>query len=334
MNRSVRRLVGVSVLAPAAALAVAAAPALAAPGPSTTLLYDAYTGAAPVTQHLPPSVTGTAGQAAEHATLTADGLIGDAPGGTDVRTARCDLDPGKALHGGAGLADAPLSAVEKAPRDVLSQRECLRSASRASESAKASPGPVGGTPDLGDLSGITGDGLGGLLGGGLVNGPGSASRTRAAKANPPPFPEMGGASGLGVLPGGGSMGDVDTALGNGLAGLTGSAPQNGRLAESPVSMALTDLPGTLAKMSPAGLPVGGTLFPPAGRSARPKPADDLVGQANGLVDDAGATLDRPEGGVGKVVNVLKANERAATADRPVSLLDSSGLDLPGVPGLD
>src|SRR5690606_3163099 len=62
MNRSVRSLLGASVLVPAAALAVAAAPAHAAPpGPSTTLLYEAYAAAAPVGRVLPENVTMAAG---------------------------------------------------------------------------------------------------------------------------------------------------------------------------------------------------------------------------------------------------------------------------------
>ena len=156
MNRSVTRLLSVAVLAPAAVLAGAAAPAAAAPGPSTTLLYDAYAQAEPVTGKLPPSVAGTAGPAAERATRTIDGLLGEAPGGTEVRTAhRCVDVNGLGVNKAAG----------KAPLDVLSKADCLGAASRVGRpvATKARPRPAGGAGDASGLGILPGGvGLGSL----------------------------------------------------------------------------------------------------------------------------------------------------------------------------
>lgn len=303
MNRSVRSLLGASVLVPAAALAVAAAPAHAAPpGPSTTLLYETYAAAAPAGRALPENVTMAAGQTAEMATLTVDGAIESAPARTGSRTARCSLDPSRTIGDGAGadLPGIPPTTGGKNPVSALAEDACLGAGRLADHRAERDvrPLPLGG-------GGIGG----GLLGGGL---PGGAQ----------------GPGGDLSLPGAGV--------------LTGA-----RRADSPLSMDLAHLPATLAGASPAGLPLGRILFPPAARISRPGPAGDVVGQAGGPVGEAGtgledaviggAGLDAREEGVGKVVKVLKARERAAKpGDGPVSLLDSPGLGSPGLgsPGLD
>ncbi|TDE37348.1 hypothetical protein [Actinomadura sp. 6K520] len=234
MNRSVKSLLSVSVLVPAAALAVAAVPANAATGPSTALLYESYAAAAPVARALPEPVTRTAGQTAEQATHKVDGVL-------------------RSTGAGPGL--------------------------------RANPDPLGNALPTGDLGGLSQSVLGNV--------------------------------GLGQALGGGGLG-----------------LREARRAESPVSLLMTDVPSMLGAASPAGLPVGTTLFPPNERAAQPGPADDLLGQADGVVDQAGGELDGAGNSVGKVVHVLKARERAATkGDDAVSLLDSSGLELPAVPGL-
>ena len=108
----------------------------------------------------------------------------------------------------------------------------------------------------------------------------------------------------------------------------------------PVSMALpaADEPGlasALGSARPGGLPVGGVLFPVRDRRAAPGPSDDVLGQANGIVNQAGGSLDQTEQGVGRVVNVLKAKERRRTrpADGPLSMPDASALGLPPLPGI-
>ncbi|TDC84733.1 hypothetical protein [Actinomadura sp. 7K507] len=246
MNRSVKSLLSVSVLAPVAALTVAAAPASAAPGPSTTLLYESYAAAAPVARTLPEPVTQTAGQTAELTTLTVDSALGS-----------------------ASRADG-------------------RSA------AKALPVPAGGAGEaLGGAGDLPGTALGSLdgVGAGVGNS------------------KLGGLPGAQALPG-------------------------ARHTQAPLSMPLADVPSTLADAEPAGLPVGTTLFPPTGRSAQPGPADDVLGQANGAVNQVGTALDETENGVGQTVEVLKARDRVGGADEgPVSLLNSAGLELPSAPGL-
>lgn len=292
MNRSVRSLLGASVLVPAAALAVAAAPAHAAPpGPPTTLLYEAYAAAAPVGRVLPENVTMAAGQTAELATLTVDDAIESAPARTGSRTARCSLDPSGTIGDGAGvdLPGIPLTTDRKSPVSALAGDACLGAGRLADRRAERDvrPSPLGG----------------GGIGGGLLD-------------------DVRGAGGDLSLPGAGV--------------LTGA-----RRADSPLSMDLAHLPAALAGASPAGLPVGRVLFPPAARISRPGPAGDVVGQASGLVGEAGTGLedavlggtglDASEEGVGKVVKVLKARERAAKpGDGPVSLLDSPGPDSGGL----
>ncbi|MGP4022791.1 hypothetical protein [Actinomadura sp. 3N407] len=304
MNRSVRNLLSISVLAPvAAAFAVAAAPANAAPGPSTTLFYESYAATAPAARTLPEPVTEVAGQTAELTTGAVDGALQSAPAGTGFRQAGCTLDPGKAVnsHAGTRLPETPLIVPGQTPVGGLAKGDCLGSASRGDlrSAGDALPVPSG---DSGELPGNAGD-LPGRLLGNLTN--------------------LGGALNTGSL--------------GGLAG-GGTALPNGRYAEAPLSMPLPALPSTLGSAQPAGLPVGTTLFPPAGRRARPGPADDVLGQANKAVNQAGAGLDKTESSVGQVVEVLKARERVAARadgplDGPVSLLDPSGLGLPGVPGL-
>ncbi|MEU8799273.1 hypothetical protein [Spirillospora sp. NPDC048819] len=292
MNRSVRNLLSVSVLAPvAAAFAVAAAPANAAPGPSTELFYETYAAAAPVAQTLPEPVTILAGQTAEKTTGMADGVLRGAPAGPGLRSARCTLNPGKAVNSDAGtsLPETALMVPEKTPLGALPKGDCLRSAPRTDRrpAADALPVPPGTVNDLSETL-------------------------------------LGNVTNLGGLPGG------RTAL------------PNGRYAEAPLSTVLPSLPSALGSVLPAGLPAGTTLFPSAARHTRPGPADDVLGQANKAVNQAGLGLDETESGVGHVVQVLKAQDRVAgpvdgpldgPLDAPVSLLDASGVGLPGAPGL-
>ncbi|MEO3823200.1 hypothetical protein [Actinomadura sp. B10D3] len=80
MNRSTIKMLSACALAPVvAAFAVAAAPANAAKGPATTLLYDTATGAAPVTGTLPAPAVNRAGQVAETGTGAVDGILRAAP---------------------------------------------------------------------------------------------------------------------------------------------------------------------------------------------------------------------------------------------------------------
>ena len=290
MNRSVKSLLSVSVLAPVAALALAAAPADAAPGPSTTLLYESYAAAAPVAQTLPEPVTQAAGQTAEMTTLTVDGALEAASAGPGARAARCTLNPGKAANSNAGtsLPDTPLASLDQPPLSVLPKGGCLAPAARAEgrSAANALPVPSSGAGEalggIGDVPSTASGSLGGLKAG-LNN------------------TKLGRLPGTSVLPG-------------------------GRRTGAPLSMPLADVPGTLSEAEPAGLPVGTVLFPPAGRSAQPGPADDVLGQANGAVNHVGTALDETENGLGQTVQVLKARDRVGgVADGPVSLLTSSGL---------
>ncbi|MFI0486838.1 hypothetical protein [Actinomadura sp. 9N215] len=91
----------------------------------------------------------------------------------------------------------------------------------------------------------------------------------------------------------------------------------------------------LGSAQPGGLPVGSTLFPPAGRHARPGPSDDdLLGQANNTVNQVGGEIDKTENGVGSVVHVLKARQRVAKpADGPLSMPGAPGIGLPNLPGI-
>ncbi|NKZ08081.1 hypothetical protein [Actinomadura latina] len=247
MNRSARVLLGVAALAPLAALAVAAAPANAAPGPSTAFLYDTAAAAYPVTRTLPDPVVRTGGQTAETVTGAVDGVLRAAPGTSRVRPGadRCKLNPGRTVNSktGAGLPETPLPAVGRTPLGGLAKGDCL----------------------------------------------------------------------------------------------------GARRADMPVSMALpADLPAVppvLGSAQPGGLPVGSGLFPAGARHATPVPSDDVLGKANGTVNKAGANLDQPEQGVGRVVDVLKAKERAARpasgpgSDGPLSMPDAAALGLPALPAL-
>ncbi|WP_433475285.1 hypothetical protein ACQPZP_42605 [Spirillospora sp. CA-142024] len=126
MNRSAKSLLSLSVLAPVvAALAVAAAPANAVPGPSTTLLYDTTAAAAPVTRTLPARVTNTAGRTIETGTGVVDGVIRKVPASSAGRglpaasklraeRAGCKLNP-----------DTRLPTVGKAPLGGLPKGDCL-----------------------------------------------------------------------------------------------------------------------------------------------------------------------------------------------------------------
>ncbi|TDB86960.1 hypothetical protein [Actinomadura sp. 7K534] len=159
---------------------------------------------------------------------------------------------------------------------------------------------------------------------------GSTGAGSGLRANPDPLGSAVPAGDLGGL----TQSLLGTAgLGQTLGG-GGLGLREARQAESPVSLLLTDVPATLGAVGPAGLPVGTTLFPPNARAAKPGPTGDLLGQADGVVDRAGGELDEAGNSVGKVVRVLKASERTAgRGDGPVSLLDSSGVELPAVGGL-
>ncbi|TDD81843.1 hypothetical protein E1293_17750 [Actinomadura darangshiensis] len=306
MNRSARNLLSISVLAPVvAALAVAAAPANAAPGPSTALLYDAATAAAPVTRTLPDPVLNTVGQTAEQGTGTVDGVLRAAPAASTLRAvpaapglgagnARCTLNPGKTVNSKAGtsLPRTPLQTAGRSPLGGLPEGDCLGAAPGTGRRA-ALPVPSD-----------------------------AAGRVPRTLLN--------------------DVGKVGTSVHNSKLGELGGAPlPSGRRAGMPLSMAvpgltdgLPDVPSTLGSASPGGLPVGAALFPPAGRIAAPEPSDDLVGQANDTVNQAGAGVGETEENVGSVVDVLKAKDRAGRpADGPLSMPSAPGLGLPDLPGI-
>jgi hypothetical protein len=265
MNRSARSLLAACVITPVvAALAVAAAPANAVPGPSTRLLYDTATAADPVTRALPEPVVGTAGRTAEKGTGAVDEVLRAAPAAPGLRAerARCKLNPGK--DRGVSLPDTPLPVVGgQAPLDGLRKGRCPGKASRTARDGTAVPVPAG--PLLGDA-------------GKLVGG----------------RPEL---------------------------------PSGLRTAAPPMSMAVPGLT--------SGLPDVPSMLVPAGaRQASPGPAGDLLGQANGTLNKAGAGLGGTDENVGSVVDVLKARNRAATpADGPLSMPGAPGLGLPNLPGL-
>ncbi len=128
MNRSARSLLGAAAVAPfAAVLAVAAAPANAAPGPSTALLYDTAAAAYPATRTLPDPVVQTGGQTAEKVTGTVDGVLRAAPGTSRHGAARCKLNPGKTVNSetGVGMPETPLPAVGQTPLGGLPKGDCL-----------------------------------------------------------------------------------------------------------------------------------------------------------------------------------------------------------------
>ncbi|WUH99191.1 hypothetical protein OHR68_37725 [Spirillospora sp. NBC_00431] len=316
----------VSVIAPVvAAFAVTAAPANATTGPSTTLLYDTATAAAPVTRTLPDSVVQTAGQTAELATGAVDETLKVAPVSPGLRSARsttagrCALNPGKTVksHTGMSLPKTPLSSAAKGPLSGLPQGDCLQAGRRAGkdplplspEGATKVPavllkdaGKVGGAvrkSQLGKLPAV----------GAAVPGKRRAGAPGAERAGMPLSMDLR---------------DVSAPLGS------GSAP------------GLSDITSALGSARPGDLPVGPTLFPPAGRQARPGPSDDLVGKANNTVNQVGGHIDQTENGVGSVVEVLKTKKRgsakpagraAKPADGPLSLLDTPGIGLPDTSGI-
>ncbi|MFI0406419.1 hypothetical protein [Actinomadura sp. 3N508] len=302
MNRSARSLLTVSVVA---AVAVTAAPANAAPGP--------------VTGVLPEPVTQAAGPTTESATGAVDGLLDVAPTSPGLRSARapqCKLNPGKTVnsHAGTSLPNTPLS-LGKVPVGGLPKGDCL-SANRHA-----------GTGEL---------------------PPPADAVVRVPKTLAKDTEKVGTAirnSKLGELPG------VRTALPGGRR----AAVPGGQRAAMPLSMAVPGVPSALGAERVPGLadvpsalglvqpvvrpvvqPVGSTLFPRAARHAKPAPSDDLVGQANGAVNQLGGEIDKSGSAVGSVVEVLKARGVAASkrsADGPLSLPDTSGLGLSDTSGL-
>ncbi|MFB4305184.1 hypothetical protein [Actinomadura sp. GTD37] len=317
MKFSASSLVGAAVVAPfAAALAVAAVPASAAPadadaapGPSTALLYDAAAAANPAVRTLPEPVVRTGGRTAEAATGAADGALRAMPGASGLRrgTDHCTLNPGKAVnsHAGTSLPETPLDAAGQKPLGGLPKGACL-DATRAGARDRTS-----GTDALAGPVGTAGRALSNV--GGAVRG-----STIGQIANAP------------------------------------SALPAGRRAAMPVSMALPDalpgglpvdlpnVPAALAAAQPGGLPVGAVLFPPRERragSGTPVPSDEVLGQANGAVNKAGASIDQTEDGVGQVVDVLKTRDRGARradgplSNGPLSMPDASALGLPALPGI-
>ncbi|NVI87200.1 hypothetical protein [Actinomadura sp. BRA 177] len=144
MNRSARSLLGAAAVAPfAAVLAVAAAPANAAPGPSTALLYDTAAAAYPATRTLPDPVVQTGGQTAEKVTGTVDGVLRAAPGTSRHGAARCKLNPGKTVNSetGAGMPETPLPAVGQTPLGGLPKGDCLGTRRAGARGADALPAP-------------------------------------------------------------------------------------------------------------------------------------------------------------------------------------------------
>ncbi|TMQ95556.1 hypothetical protein ETD83_22315 [Actinomadura soli] len=337
MNRSARSLLSVSVLAPVvAAFAVAAAPANAAPGAATTLLYEAAAVGGPVTGALPEPVTQTAGQTAEMTTGAVDGVIEAAPTSPRLRSAsakRCKLNPGKTVnsHAGTNLPNTPLS-IGKTPLGGLPKGDCLPAGRRAA----TEPLPTQGDP--------------------LTRVPKALVKDAEKVGTALRHSRLGGLPGVDrVLPGSGRA-VLPAALPDGRSAALSDAAahSDGRRAAVPsgqrAAMAtgvpsalgsepapgLPNLPLSLGSTRPGGLPVGTTLFPAAGRYARPAPSDDLIGQANDAVNQIGGEIDKTENGVGSVVEVLKARDGAAkrtAADGPLSMPDASGIGLGKTPGI-
>lgn len=324
MNRSARSLLRVSVLASfAAAVAVAAAPTDAAPakaapsaaaGPSTLLLYETAATGHTVMRTLPEPVAGTGARTAALGGGAADGVLRAAPAASGMRAARarCRVRPAETVESktGLGLPDAQLPAVGQAPIGGLPQGDCPGATHRDARDRK--PGTA-----LPVLSG----GGGGDVPGTLLGGTGT----------------LGKGLPTGKLLHAGNLGHREAAR---------SAVPNGRAAEAPISLAgpgpasgLPNLGSLLGGATPGGLPLGKVLFPPAARYAGPAPSGDLVGQADGTVNKAGAGLGPAEGGVGNVVDVLKARDgsrRTADGgpeDGPLSMPDASALGVPKVPAL-
>ncbi|WP_396453953.1 hypothetical protein, partial [Actinomadura sp.] len=156
--------------------------------------------------------------------------------------------------------------------------------------------------------------------GGLPEGDCLGARRAAGGTVPLPVPPgAAGKAGGKLLKGAGKVGGE---IGE-VAGMRPALPA-GRRANMPVSMALPagppSAPAALGAARPGGPPAGSVLFPLRDRRATPVPSDDVLGQANGAVNDAGAGLDRTEQGVGQVVDVLKARKDPAArpADGPLS----------------
>ncbi|TDB82004.1 hypothetical protein E1264_31965 [Actinomadura sp. KC216] len=312
MKRSARSLLAVSV---GAAFAVTTAPANAASGASTTLVYEAAAVAGPVTGALPEPVAQPAGQAAGSATGAVDGLLDVAPTTPGARAAQCKLNPSKTVnsHAGTSLPSAPLS-LGKAPVGGLPKGDCLSAHRHAG---------------AGELP------------------PPADAVVRVPKTLAKDTEKVGAAvrnSKLGELPA------VGTALPGGRRAAVPSGQRSTVVPGVPSVVGpgsvsgVPDVPSALGTVRPAGLPVGTTLFPRSARYAQPGPSDDLVGQTNEAVNQVGGDLDQTGSGVGSVVEVLKARGAVAaqrSADGPLSLPDTSGIGLsdasgvglPEVPGL-
>lgn len=187
--------------------------------------------------------------------------------------------------------------------------------------------------------------------------PVSARRTAAVPAPPDSGVADGGAllKKLGDTVGQGALGDLPgaraAAPGARHTGAPVSMPADGLQEVLPANVA--NVPATLAAAKAVGVPVGTMLFPPRERRATPVPADDVLGQTNGAVNDAGVKLDQTQEGLGNVVDVLKAKgatERRADGPGPrpaagpleggplengplagpLSMLSTTGLGLPGI----
>ncbi|RFS87135.1 hypothetical protein D0T12_02480 [Actinomadura spongiicola] len=175
MHRSAKSLLTVSVLVPAAmAFAVAAAPANAAPGPTTTLLYETATGAAPATRSLPEPVVRTAGKTAERGTTVVDKAVKAGPVSPKLRSVagrRCTLNPGKAVnsHTGIGLPETKLPTLSKDALGVVPKGDCLPSGRRVAMNPPT-PSPI--SLPLPDVLSTLGVAKGGLPLGGQRVAPG------------------------------------------------------------------------------------------------------------------------------------------------------------------
>ncbi|RKS79128.1 hypothetical protein BZB76_0570 [Actinomadura pelletieri DSM 43383] len=176
MHRSARSLLTVSVLVPAAmAFAVAAAPSHAAPGPTTTLLYDTATDAAPATRNLPKPVVRTAGKTAEKGTATVDKALAAGPVSPKLRTVaerHCTLNPGKTVnsHTGIGLPEPKLPTLGKDALGVVPKGDDCLSSGRRVAMNPPTPSPI--SLPLPDLLAPLGVAKGGLPLGGTPVAPG------------------------------------------------------------------------------------------------------------------------------------------------------------------
>ncbi|MBO2464263.1 hypothetical protein [Actinomadura violacea] len=300
MNRSARKLLGLSAAAPlAAALTLAAAPANAVQGPAADLVYGTVgqVGPAMPPVAVPAPVSDAASRTAEAATGTADGALAAAsrPGRgaglaprlpvsrTGSRTASgpaaaaaraCRLDPMKTVDGTRVTRLLPSQTMSLTPgRDgapISAPRSggCLGAADRSA----SGPGIASGLPaPVGEAAKVPGRVVGRVTS--------VPKRVVGSKV--------------------GKMGGGAVALPNARSGAPGGGPLGDAVA--------LGLPGDASSLRSAA-PIS-MVFPDGAGARRSRPApQNLVGEAND-------TVNQMHSQVGSVVNVLKTRERPSDTGR-------------------